>query len=128
MLLTIRHATTADAAALADFAATAFWDTYREIDALDDLADYIAEHFRPEAMAEAIADPAATTLLAEADGELAGYAVLKQSATPACVQGPAPIELARLYLGKNRIGQGHGARLMLAVHYEARRLAARTLW
>ena len=126
--LTIRYATTADAAALADFAATAFWDTYLAIDDPEDLANYIAEHFRPEAMAEAIADPSATTLLAEAGDELAGYAVLKRAATPPCVQAPAPIELARLYLGKAHIGQGHGAHLMRAVHAEARRQAARTLW
>lgn len=126
--LTLRHASANDAPALADFAATAFWDTYREIDDPEDLADYIAEHFRPEAMAEAITDPTATTLLAEAGAELAGYAVLRRVAAPPCVAGPAPIELARFYLGKAHIGQGQGAQLMLAVHAEARRLAAQTLW
>jgi diamine N-acetyltransferase len=125
---TFRRATVDDATALADLAATAFWDTYREIDDPEDLADYIAEHFRPEAMAAAIADPAAITLLVEIGAELAGYAVLQRAPAPPCVEGPAPIELARLYLDKAHIGRGLGDQLMHAVRAEAQRLGAKTLW
>ncbi|MEO8224521.1 MAG: GNAT family N-acetyltransferase [Gammaproteobacteria bacterium] len=125
--MTLRRATTRDASILASFASTAFWDTYRAIDNPDDIADYVTEHFSVEAVAAVIADPSSVTLLACAPG-LAGYAVLRNIDAPACVSGAAPLELARLYLARGLIGRGYGARLMRAIHAEARRLGAQTLW
>jgi GNAT superfamily N-acetyltransferase len=125
---TIRLATVEDATLLAAFGAQAFTDTYRELDDPQEIADYVAEHFRPEAIAAVIADPACTTLLAWVGEQLAGYAIVRAAPVPDCVTGPAPIELWRVYLGEGFIGQGLGARLMHEVHAEARRRGARTLW
>ena len=124
----LRRASIVDAAALADFAATAFWDTYGYVDDPKGIAKYVAEHFNRQATSECIGDPATVTFLAEVNSELAGYAQLRQSDAPSCVTGPAPLELARLYVGKGFIGQGYGAALMFAAHSEARRLSAQTLW
>jgi len=124
----VRQATQADASTLATFASAAFWDTYRDIDEPGDIAAYVAEHFTPDVISEVIADPRCTTLLAELDSALVGYAVIARSTHPGCVRGPAPIELSRLYLAREHIGRGHGARLMLAVHAEARRQGAQTVW
>lgn len=125
---TIRHATPGDATLLASFAAQAFADTYRELSDAQEIADYVGEHFQPEVMAGVIADPACTTLLAWVGEELAGYAILSAAPAPDCVTGPAPLKLWRIYLGAGFIGQGLGARLMQAVHAEARQRGARTLW
>jgi GNAT superfamily N-acetyltransferase len=125
---TIRHAIPEDATLLASFAAQAFSDTYREISDEQEIADYVAEHFQPEVMAGVIADPACTVLLAWVGEQLAGYAVVKVERAPACVTGPAPLKLWRIYLGAGFIGQGVGAQLMLAVHEQARRRGAQTLW
>jgi ribosomal protein S18 acetylase RimI-like enzyme len=125
---TIRHAIPADATLLASFAAQAFADTYREISDAQEVADYVAEHFQPEVMAGVIADPSCSVLLAWVGEQLAGYAILKQETPPDCVTGPAPLRLWRIYLGAGFIGQGVGARLMLAVHEQAHRRGARTLW
>lgn len=124
----VRFATAADTAPLAHFAAQAFADTYRGLDDPQEIADYCAEHFRPEVMAGVIADPACTTLLAWAGEQLAGYAILRDAPAPACVTRPEPLELWRIYLGQRFIGQGLGARLMDEVHAQARRRGARTLW
>lgn len=123
----ILAATPDDATRLAYFAGQAFADTYRELSDAQEIADYVAEHFRPEVMAGVIADPACTTLLARVGEELAGYAIVKAGAAPACVTGPAA-QLWRLYLGERFIGQGLGARLMQAVQAEARRQGVPTLW
>ena len=128
MPLTIRQATPEDAALLASFATQAFTDTYRGLDDPQEIADYVAEHFTPEVVAGVIEDPACSTLLAWVGEQLAGYAVVRAEPAPGCVAGPAPLQLWRLYLGEGFIGQGLGARLMAAVHAEARRRGAQTLW
>lgn len=124
----LRTATVGDAAALAAFAGQAFADTYRDLSDAGEIADYVAEHFQPEVMAAVLADPACTTLLAEVAGELAGYAILRDTLAPACVAGPAPLKLWRLYLGQAHVGQGLGARLMQAAHELAHQRGGHTLW
>lgn len=128
MPLTIRQATPEDAALLASFATQAFTDTYRGLDDPQEIADYVAEHFTPEVVAGVIEDPACSTLLAWVGEQLAGYAVVRAEPAPGCVAGAAPLQLWRLYLGEGFIGQGLGARLMAAVHAEARKRGAQTLW
>lgn len=123
----LRLATAEDAASLAAFAAQAFADTYRELSDAQEIADYVAEHFRPDVMATVIADPACTTLLGWVDCELAGYAIVKAGESPDCVNGPAA-QLWRLYLGERFIGQGLGAQLMRAAQAEAARQGAAALW
>lgn len=127
-LISIRPATGADIPELARLAADAFRETYRGIDADDDIESYVAEHFHVDEVARQLADPRSTMLLAAAPGQLLGYAQVRRVEAPACVSGPAPVELKRLYLHVDAKGQGLGARLMLAVQAEARRLDAQTLW
>lgn len=126
--LFIRTATLADAERLAGFARDAFRDTYRDIDDADDIERYVAEHFTPQRVAEQIGDPASTMLLAWRGETLTGYAQVLQSPAPPCVTGPAPVELARLYLAQDAIGLGLGARLMRAVQARVRELGGRTVW
>lgn len=128
MLPVIRPADDADAPLLAAFAAQAFADTYRALSDPQEIADYVAEHFHPERVAAVLADAACTTLVAQLGEQLAGYAIVRAGPPPACVTGPRPIELWRLYLGQGFIGQGLGARLMHEVHALARRQGAGTLW
>lgn len=125
---TFRPASADDAAPLSAFAAQAFSDTYREISDAQEIADYVAEHFTPGVLAGVIADPHCCVLLASVAGQLAGYAIVKSEPAPACVTGPAPLKLWRLYLGAAYLGQGVGARLMQAVFDLARARGGRTLW
>ena len=113
---------------LATFASMAFRDAYRELDHPDDIANYVAEHFNAAAIANVIGDHQSVTLLAEIESGLAGYAVIKASTPPNCVDDPTAIELARLYLGKAHLGLGYGEMLMWAVHAEARQQGGQTVW
>lgn len=113
--LTIRRATPADASALAAFAEAAFVDTFAADNTPEDMAAYLSEAFGEEKQREELADRSRVVLLAERDGELAGYAMLNDLTTPAGATSVAltnGIEIARLYSGRRWIGTGIGATLM----------------
>lgn len=92
------------------------------------MAMFLSAKFGVEQQMLEITDPAYATLLAEVDGELAGYAQLRFHATPRCVTGPAPIELLRFYVDKEWKGRGVAQRLMDEVQARATELGAKTLW
>lgn len=125
---TIRLATLADAAALAEIAARTFDDTFSPHTPPEDMALFLAEKYGLAQQTAELRDPAMTTLLAEVDGRLAGFAQLKHGPLPDCVTGPRPIEIYRLYLDKEWKGRGVAQALMAAARAEARRLGAETIW
>ncbi len=130
----VRPATLADAAALSRVAADTFRETFAHENAPEDMARYVAAAFTPQRQAAEIADPAGIVLVAEsrdgdaADARLVGYAHLVSGPAPAAVQGPAPLELRRLYVARARHGQGVAQALMDAALDAARARGARTLW
>jgi ribosomal protein S18 acetylase RimI-like enzyme len=69
-----------------------------------------------------------TTLLAEVDGELAGYAQVRSGEVPECVTGESPVELWRFYVSQSWHGRGVAQALMHRVELEAFRRGARTVW
>lgn len=124
----IRPARPDEIDALIELASTTFRDTYGATDAASEIADYLATNFTPRAFADLLADASMTLLVAESAERLVGYLQIKASQPPPCVTGPAPLELARLYLRVDTIGTGLGAHFMRAVFDEARRRGCQTLW
>jgi len=113
--LVIRRAVPSDALALATFAAAAFADTFAAENTPEDMATYVVEAFGEAQQRAELADPSNIVLLAERDGEVAGYAMLHDGAAPAAaigVDNGHAIEIARLYAGRRWIGTGIGAALM----------------
>lgn len=113
--LVIRGAVSSDALALATFAATAFVDTSAAENTAEDMATYLAQAFGEARQHAELAEPSNVVLVAEWDGELAGYAMLHDGAAPDAatgVDGSSAIEIARLYAGRRWIGAGVGAALM----------------
>jgi diamine N-acetyltransferase len=109
---TIRLATTADAAALADLAARTFHDTFAADNAAVDVAAHRAKSYGAAIQAAEIADPTMTTLLMEHGGASIAFAQLRSGPAPPCVAAQQPIEIWRFYLDKPFIGRGIAAMLM----------------
>ena len=86
----IRAARTDEADALARFAARLFRETYTPVCRAEDVDAYAATFTRDAQEAE-LRDPAGATLIAEVDGELAGYARLHRGNTPHDVPGTRPL-------------------------------------
>lgn len=128
MSITIRRGTSADAALLADLAARLFRETFAADNRPEDLALHLARAYGAPQQAAELVNPEITTLLAEVDGQLAGYTQLRMNAVPECVAGAAPLEIWRFYVARPWHGQGVAHVLMRSVEAEARTRAARTLW
>lgn len=128
MSVRIRCGVPEDATQLAAFAAQTFTDTFGADNHPDDLALHLATSYGHSQQSAELTDPSMTTLLAEADGRLAGFAQLRSRATPACVTGEEPIELMRFYVGREWHGRGLAQSLMSNVLDVAASRGARTLW
>jgi len=126
--IALRRAAPADAARLASFAATAFTDTFAAQNTAEDMVAYLATAFGEPIQRAELTDPQCTVFLAERDGEIVGYAMLRDGPTPACVTDPSAIEIARLYAGQRWIGAGIGALLMQRCLVEAASRGRRTIW
>ena len=126
--IALRRATPADAARLAAFATTAFSDTFAADNRPEDMAAYLTEAFGESLQRAELTDPQCTVFLAERDGEIVGYAMLRDGPPPTCVHDASAIEIARLYAGQRWIGAGIGALRMQRCLVEAASRGRRTIW
>jgi len=124
----IRRAGPADAAALAEFAARTFAETYGPDNEPDHMTAHLASSYGLEQQSRELADPAYRTVVAELESELAGYAQLRKGATPACVSHASPVELYRFYVDRPWHGTGLAQELMYAAHLAAGELGGAHLW
>lgn len=128
MNITIRRGVPGDASRLAELAARTFREAFGADNRPDDLALHLARSYGTSQQQRELDDADITTLLAEVDGQLAGYAQLRPGATPDCVTGERPVELWRFYVAQPWHGRGVAHALMQRVCLEASRRGGRTLW
>lgn len=127
-LLVIRRAREEDAAELSVFAERAFVHAFGAQNDPIDLHLYTSEAFTPTRQLQELTTPGVTCLLADCDGTMVAYAMLRAAAPHHLVQADAPMELQRFYVDAGWHGRGLAASLMEAVLEEARAQGADTLW
>jgi len=126
--LTIHRAVPSDAAWLAELAERTFRETYAEHNTVEDMESYVAAHFGVDRQAAELRDVGKLTLVAEDDGQAAGYVQLASGEVPASVAGAAPMEVTRFYVERPWHGRGVAQHLMAAARAAAAAEGARTLW
>lgn len=126
----IRAASADDAERLSEFAERVFDEAFGPQNDEGDMASYLNEAFSPEIQRAEITSPGAIVLIDEdpSSGAISGYLHITPSETPACVSGPAVLELKRLYVDAPLHGRGVGKRLLDEGIAKARAAGARTLW
>jgi len=126
----VRQATADDAKALTDLAYETFWDAFHDHpkNAPHDLADYMTWAFTEEQLLKELSDQNSVFLVAEINGEMAGYAKLIFESTEPDIVGERPIELSRLYSHQKFLGKGVGQTLMDACFTHARQSGRRVMW
>ncbi len=124
----IRRAAPTDAAALAEFCARTFRETYQAYNTEEDMALHLRTHFTEAIQRAEILDPGATMLVAEHDGGLVAYAKLSLGDPPPCVGAACPMEVQRFYVHRAWHGRGLAYRLMEVVRRAAAGQGADALW
>jgi ribosomal protein S18 acetylase RimI-like enzyme len=113
--VTIRRASAADAATLAELGERTFRDTFEHLYDPQDCADYVAEAYALKRTHADLADPAKAQWLVEADGRAIGYALAGPCGLPHDRVTPACGELKRIYFAKDHQGGGLGRALFATV-------------
>ena len=127
--LHIRRGDPADAATVATFAARTFYEAFAADNREEDMVAYMAIAFGPEQQRRELSDPGHTYLLAEIDGVLAGYALMRAlDDAPECVTTRPAIELGRFYVDQPWHGRGIAPALMAECDAETRRRGGRAIW
>src|SRR5947209_6586904 len=96
MNLTVRYATTDDAALIADLSRQTFYDTFAADNTKEDMDKFLSEQFTRSALLMEPGMREHTFLLAYDGEEPAGYAKLRDGKKPFVLSQPS-IEIARLY-------------------------------
>lgn len=127
-MTTIRPGVPADAVRLAGLAARTFEETFGPANDPGDMALYVSSAYGLAQQSQELADPAIDTLLAEVDGQLAGYAQIREGEAPSCVGSDRAVEIRRFYVDQPWQGRGVAPALMQAVCDAAAARGGRTLW
>lgn len=124
----IRRAVATDAAALAEFAARTFADTFAAFNRREDMDAHLTATYGARQQLDEIGDPRMITLLAVAGDTLRAYAQARPATPPSGIAVDRPFELRRFYADRTVHGTGLAQRLMHAVRAAARASGARQLW
>jgi ribosomal protein S18 acetylase RimI-like enzyme len=127
MRITVREATTEDAALIADLSRQTFYDTFAADNNPADMQKFMNEQFTMESLIDEVGAPGNIFLLAYADEEVAGYARLREKSEPLLNYIPS-LEIARIYAITNMIGKGIGKKLMEASIDRARIMQKEIIW
>jgi ribosomal protein S18 acetylase RimI-like enzyme len=112
--ISIRRASSVDSSLLTELAYKTFWDAFAHHpkNAPDDLAAYMRQAFTEEQLLNELSDANNIFLIAEYEGETAGYAKLIIGTIEDGVTAENPIELSRLYSHQRFLGKGVGQTLI----------------
>ncbi len=110
--VTIRNAVINDAEAIVSLAIKTFRDTFDEMNTPENMMLYLNSTFTLKRIREEMKEPGAVFFVAEIDDEIVGYARVRESKQAESESLAKPIELERLYVDKNLIGQRVGYMLM----------------
>ena len=124
----IRVARPADAELLAALGARTFEEAFGADNSPEDMATHLARYFTPATIEEELLNPSNRYLIAEIADSAAGYAKLRWGASRQGVQADRPVELSRIYVAAEWIGQRVGAALIQRCLDEAQASDADVLW
>lgn len=126
--LSIRRATPDDASLIAALGARTFEASFGADNRLEDMDQYLSLSFSEAYIEAQLAERSSVFLLAYEKRKAVGYAMLRVSKMPISVAGNKPVELVRIYVENEIIGEGYGSALMNSCLEVAKKNGHRTIW
>ena len=126
--ISIKEATAADAALIADLSRQTFYDSFVADNTLENMDKFMNEQFTREELMEEVGAAGNIFLLAYVGDEVVGYARLREATNPLLIENGPVIEIARIYAIQQSIGKGVGSTLMQQCIDIARQKNARVIW
>jgi len=126
--ISIRRAGAKDASVLSQMGKLTFTQSYASIIPAEELAIYTSRAFSLEQMGAELGDMEITYLLALAGMRPCGYSKLAPTPPPPAINGPNPVELARLYVLPEWTGKGIGTMLIEKSLAAALEQGCRSCW
>jgi ribosomal protein S18 acetylase RimI-like enzyme len=127
-LISYRPTTVADADALAAFGERMFRETFGPYHRAADMDAYCRVTYAIDKVRRELGDPERHTIVAVHAGAIIGYVQLHAAPAPACVSGPAPLEVLRFYVDGAWHGRGVAQSLMARIAAAAEARGAQTLF
>jgi diamine N-acetyltransferase len=124
----LRAATVLDVPALADLGQRTFRATYAAETRPEDMDAFLDGAYRPEDLAADLADPRHRWMVAEVEGQLAGFANLVAGDCHDSIVARSPVLLGNLYLDRSAQGIGLGSALMTRLLETARGEGHDVIW
>ncbi|MFL1490762.1 GNAT family N-acetyltransferase [Pseudomonas antarctica] len=124
----MRDAIAEDAVCIGVLGMQVFLDTYATEGIRSSIANEALQAFAPQTMAQLIAQPGVSVMVAEVNGHLVGFAQVKLNACHLMIDAVDAAELQRLYIQERFTGLGLGWQLLLAAEQHAARGGAALLW
>jgi diamine N-acetyltransferase len=123
----IRRATADDAELLSELARKIFFDTFGPDNTPEDMAIHARKSYSRDIQLRELTDDSLTYLIAESDGQPAGFAMIGAPRSPSCSEFTRPVELFRFYVDKDWHGKGIAQPMMTACEEEAVRRGGGTI-
>jgi len=124
----IRDALLQDALCIGVVGMQVFLDTYATEGIRDSIAREVLEAFSPATIANLMAQPDTSIIVAEVNHHLIGFAQVAMHAAHELISTPDAAELQRLYVQERFTGRGIGHRLLQEAERYARLGGASLLW
>lgn len=119
--MTLRLAVPSDVPAIAALGRRAFVAKFGFLYSPENLAQFLEDMHSQAKVAMEVADPGMRVAVIDEEGDLASFCkIVRTSSLPTHTDALLPMELKQLYTDPERIGRGHGARLMDWALAEAR--------
>lgn len=126
--ITIRRGDAGDARLVSTLATVTFFEAYFEQDDPPDLANYLAENFAADIIADELTDPETYFFIIHRGGPAVGYAKLRDKQPHPSVTSRNAIELQRIYVVERVWGSGVGEKILRHCIEFARSKEKDVLW
>lgn len=127
MEITTREARAEDAALIANMSRQTFYDSFAADNTAADMDKFLQEQFTPEALMAEVTAGKDIFFLAYEGSLPVGYAKMRETPLSGYETVPA-IEIARIYVVKEKIGAGVGRILMETCIERAKQMGKQIIW